>query len=96
MKDIEKQFLTLPYENREAIISYGASLYLASLKKRCFLAEQKIIKFENRYKITLEKIEAEGIPDDSGHELHEDYVEWCHWASILKKCRNEIASIHRL
>jgi hypothetical protein len=44
MKDIETQLLTLPYENREAIISYGASLYLASLKKRCFLAEQKIIK----------------------------------------------------
>lgn len=47
MTEIEKEFSTLPDKDRETIISYGASLRLTSLKKRFFLADQKIKSFEN-------------------------------------------------
>ena len=85
MTEIEKKFLTLPDKDRETIISYGASLRLTSLKKRFFLADQKVKSFENQYKTTLEKIETEGIPEDADHEMHEDYIEWSHWVGAAKK-----------
>ena len=73
MTEIEKKFSTLPDKDRETIISYGASLRLTSLKKRLFLADQKIKSFENQYKTTLENVEIVGIPDDADHKMHEDY-----------------------
>ena len=93
MTDIEKKFSTLPDKDRETIISYGASLRLTSLKKRYFLAEQKVKYFENQYKTTLGKVETGGIPDDADHEMHEDYIEWSHWARAAKKCKKEIALV---
>ena len=93
MTEIEKKFLTLPDKDRETIISYGASLRLTSLKKRFFLADQKVKYFENQYKTTLEKVETEGIPDDANHEMHEDYIEWSHWVGAAKKCKKEIALV---
>ena len=93
MTEIEKKFSTLPDKDRETIISYGASLRLTSLKKRFFLADQKVKIFENQYKTTLEKVEIEGIPDDADHEMHEDYIEWSHWVGAAKKCKKEIALV---
>jgi hypothetical protein len=93
MTEIEKKFLTLPDKDRETIISYGASLRLTSLKKRFFLADQKIKSFENQYKTTLEKVETVGIPDDADHKMHEDYIEWSHWVGAAKKCKKEIALV---
>jgi hypothetical protein len=93
MTEIEKKFSTLPDKDRETIISYGASLRLTSLKKRFFLADQKVKFFENQYKTTLEKVETEGIPDDARYEMHEDYIEWSHWVRAAKKCKKEIALV---
>ena len=90
MTEIEKKFSTLPDKDRETIISYGASLRLTSLKKRFFLADPKVKYFENQYKTTLGKVETGGIPDDADHEMHEDYIEWSHWARAAKKCKKEI------
>jgi hypothetical protein len=90
MTELEKRFSTLPDKDRETIISYGASLRLASLKKRFFLAEQKVKSFESQYKTTLKKIETGGIPDDADHEMHEDYIEWSHWVKAAEKCKKEI------
>jgi len=93
MNEIEKKFSTLPDKDRETIISYGASLRLTSLKKRFFLADQKVKFFENQYKTTLKKVETGGIPDDADHEMHEDYIEWSHWVKAVEKCKNEIALV---
>jgi hypothetical protein len=93
MTEIEKKFSTLPDKDRETIISYGASLQLTSLKKRFFLADQKIKSFENEYKTTLEKVEIAGIPDDASHKMHEDYIEWSHWVGAAKKYKKEIALV---
>ena len=43
--EVEAAFLTLPPEEREAVISHGVALRLSDLKKRLFLAESKIRHF---------------------------------------------------
>jgi len=50
---VEKTFLSLPQEERKAIISHGAALRLSDLRKRLFLAESKVRHFEEKYKVTL-------------------------------------------
>ena len=93
MIEIEKRFSMLPDKDRETIISYGASLRLTSLKKRYFLADQKVKSFENQYKTTLKKLETGGVPDNADHEMHEDYIEWSHWVRAAEKCKKEIVLV---
>jgi len=57
------------------------------------LPAQKVKSFEKQFKATLEKVETGGIPDDADHEMHEDYIEWSHWARAAKKCKKEIALV---
>jgi len=71
---VEKTFLSLPREERKAIISHGAALRLSDLRKRLFLAESKVRHFEEKYKVTLARLDTDGLPDDAGYEMHEDYI----------------------
>jgi hypothetical protein len=50
---VDKGFLSLPENEREAIIRLGAALRLSYLRKRLFLAESKIQDFEKRYGMAL-------------------------------------------
>ena len=93
---LEKAFLSLPPEEREAIISHGTALRLSSLRKRLFLAESKVQHFEKRYKITLAQLDADGLPDDADYEMHEDYIMWHHWAAVADKVRKDIASLEKI
>jgi hypothetical protein len=74
--ELEKAFLRLSSEEREAVISHGVALRLSHLKKRLFLAESKIRHFDEKYSIILDELETRGLPDDAGYEMHEDYVMW--------------------
>jgi hypothetical protein len=71
---IEETFLSLPREEREAIISHGTALRLSNLRKRLFLAESKGRHFEEKYRATLAQLDADGLPDDADYEMHEDYI----------------------
>lgn len=93
---IEPTFLSLPGEEREAIISLGASLRLSYLKKRLFLAESKLRHFQEQYGVTLAQLDAQGLPDDADYTLHEDYVMWHHWADVADKIKRDIASIEKI
>ena len=90
---IEKAFLSLPPEEQETIIRRGVALRLSDLKKRLFLAESKVRYFEEKYQTTLAQLDAEGIPDDAGPEMHEDYIMWHHWDAVARKTRQDIESI---
>ena len=90
---VEQSFLALPGEDREAIISLGTTLRLSYLRKRLFLAESKVQHFEEQYGVTLAQLEAEGLPDNADHRLHEDYVMWHHWAEVADKLKPEVASL---
>lgn len=93
---LEKTFLSLPRAEREAIISYGAALRLSDLRKRQFLAQNKVQAFETKYHITLAQLEAGGLPDDADFEMHEDYIMWRHWQEVLEAVSQDIAAVERV
>ena len=93
---VERTFLSLPGEEREAIISLGAALRLSYLRKRLFLAESKVLYFKERYGATLAQLDVEGLPDDADVEMHEDFIMWHHWAEVINKIRKDIASIEKI
>ena len=90
---IEKTFSSLPPEERDAIISHGVALRLSNLRKRLFLAESKVRHFEEKYKVTLSQLDADGLADDADYEMHEDYILWHHWAEVADKIKTGIASL---
>ena len=93
---VEKAFLSLPREEREAIISYGSALRLSNLRKRLFLAESKVRHFEEQYQVTLAQLDTDGLPDDASYEMHEDYIMWHHWAAVADKTKKDIASLEKI
>ena len=95
-EQIQHLFSTLAPEEKANVISHGVVLCLSELQKRCFLAESKIRHLEERYQTTIEKLDAEGLPDDAGYEMHEDYIMWHHWAEVLKETEERIASLQKI
>jgi hypothetical protein len=93
MTDIERVFSSLPPEERETIIRHGVALRISDLKKRLFLAESKVRQFDEQYGTTLERLESEGLPNDAGYEMHEDYILWRHWASVAHKAMHDMNSL---
>lgn len=93
---IEESFFALPREEQGAIISHGTALRLSDLRKRLFLAESKMRYFEEKYHTSLPQLDTEGVPDDAGYEMHEDYIMWHHWAAVADKVRKDIASLEKI
>jgi len=93
---VEKTFLALPREEREAIISQGAVLRLSNLRKRFFLAKSKVRFFEEQYGTNLTQLDAAGLPADAGYEMHEDYIMWHHWAEVVEKIKADIVSLEKI
>jgi len=92
----EKVFLSLPREERETIISHGTAIRLSNLKKQLFLAESKVRHYEEKYKVTMVQMDAEGLPDNADCEIHEDYIMWHHWADVSDKAKKDIASLDEI
>jgi hypothetical protein len=95
-EQIEVLFSALSPEEKVSVISRGVALRLLDLQKRRFLAEGKVRHFEETYHTTLEVLEAEGLPDDAGYEMHEDYMMWQHWTEVLQETMERIASLEKI
>jgi hypothetical protein len=93
---IEGLFSTLMPAEKASVISHGVALRLSDLRKRRFLAESKVRHFEEKYHVVLEKLDAEGLPDDADYEMHEDYIMWHHWAEVLEETEERIASLQEI
>ena len=93
---VEEAFLTLPPQEREAVISHGVALRLSDLRKRLFLAENKVRHFEEKYEDTLDIVEDSGLADDADYEMHEDYVMWRHWTIVAEKTKRDIAVLEEI
>jgi len=90
-EQVEHDFLALPQAERRTIISYGAAFLLAELRKRLFFAESKVHYFEDKYSTQLINLDADGLPDEAGVEMHEDYIMWHHWTAVASQVRDDIA-----
>jgi hypothetical protein len=93
---LEETFRSLPRQERNVIISHGVALWLSNLRKRLFLAQSKLRHFEQKYGVTLAQLDADGLIDDAGYEMHEDYVMWHHWATVAVKADTDIASLETI
>jgi hypothetical protein len=85
MTALERAFSVLSHEEREIIIRHGVVLRVADLRKRLFLAENKIHSFAERYQTTLDQLDASGLPDDASYEMHQDYIMWHHWDAAAQR-----------
>ncbi len=83
-------FLTLPPEDQEEIFQVGATFRRIDLEKQIARAQERLRQLETKYGITLEELERQGLPDDADYEMHEDYVEWHYWATLLKKAQQTL------
>ncbi|HOO87461.1 MAG: hypothetical protein PHV21_08305 [Synergistaceae bacterium] len=93
---IENAFMSLPSEDKSAVISHGAAIRLSELNKRAFLAREKVRSFEEKYAVKLPEIEKTGLPDDAGYEMHEDYIMCSHWSDVIEKTEKQIELLRPL
>jgi hypothetical protein len=93
---MDEEFLSLSLSERKAIISHGTALRLSDLRKRLFLAENKVRYFEEKYGTTLSLLENTGLPNEAGYEMHEDYIMWRHWAGAAEKAKEAASALERI
>ncbi len=93
---IENKFSSLSSEEKVSVISHGVALRLSEWKKRLFLAENKVRFFEEKYTICLAELDEKGLPDDAGHEMHEDYIMWHHWTEAIEKARKQVLDLEAI
>ncbi len=91
--NIVQIFSTLSEAEKLAIIRNGSAFYLATLKKRRFLARAKIREFEEKYQTSLNELDLEGLPDDADFQIHEDYILWHHWVDQKQTLDKKITQI---
>ena len=69
---------------------------ISALSKRLALAEGKVQAMEEKHRTTLSDLEARGLPDDSGAEIHEEYILWHHWAEVADMVRADLKSLEAI
>lgn len=93
---IQDQFQRLAPERQVEIIYHGAALRLNELNQRYFLAQSKVRAYETQYQTTLVALDRAGLPADASFEMHEDYVLWHHWSTVVTETQVAIAQLRPL
>lgn len=65
---------------------------LSDLRNRLFLAHSKVKHFQAKYGKPLAEMERDGLPDDAGYEMHEDFIFWEYWNDVAENPKREIES----
>jgi len=78
------------------IFRQGAVIRLPYLEGRLLKAREQIRRFEEKYRTTIVLLDSEGLPDDAGYEMHEDFIEWEYWNDVLRKTRSTIQNVNTL
>jgi hypothetical protein len=90
LSNVSDVFATLPREDQEEIFNISTAFRLLDLQKRLAQAQENVKKFEAKYDTTLDVLESEGLPQDAGYEMHEDYIEWHYWERVREKTQNTL------
>jgi hypothetical protein len=88
--------LDLSEEELIPILKQGAMLRLPYLESRLVQAERHVQSFEEKYATTLDVLRAQGLPDDAGYEMHEDFIEWEYWNDSLDKMRASVKQVRAM
>ena len=86
----------LPEQEMMSILRQGSVLRLPYLEQRLRHAQGRIRHFEAKHATTLQQLLDKGLPDDAGYQLHEDFIEWEHWADIAQETQAVIDNVRRI
>lgn len=86
----------LPSQEMLSILRQGSMLRLPHLEGRLRQATEQVNRFEAVYGITLEKLMAQGLPDDANYQAHEDFIEWEYWQDVISETDNIIKNVKRI
>jgi hypothetical protein len=83
---------------REVLLGAIRQVALAKLaeeKDNLREALDKIISFEDKYKLSFSDFE-QNMPTEGDFQVHEDYVEWSFWTDVYKRSANDLKHLQLL
>ncbi|MBI3800959.1 MAG: hypothetical protein HY268_28785 [Deltaproteobacteria bacterium] len=69
---------------------------LPYLEGRVLQAQERIRRFEEHYKTTLENLKTRGLPENADYAMHEDFIEWEYCHDVLHETEMTVHSIKAL
>lgn len=93
---IQTTSVKLPAQEWERIIQLGLDGHIEELESELARVSAKIQTFEVKYKMTFERLNEIGLPDNAGLEEHEDYVEWSSWEGYLAELNDKLVKLRAL
>lgn len=66
----------IPEKELVSIIKQGAMLRIPYLEGRLAQAKEKIKLYEKKYSTKLKNFQNEGLPQNAGYGMQEDFIEW--------------------
>lgn len=83
----------LPAREMVSILRQGSVLRLPHLEARLQMAQERVNRFEATYATTLEELLTQGLPDDAGYQMHEDFIEWEHWHDVAVETEKALGQL---
>ena len=83
----------IPAEELAYIVRQGATLRLPYLEACLLQAKEHIRGFTEKYGTTLQHLQAQGLPENAGYAMHEDFIEWEYWEEVLQETEIVVKNI---
>lgn len=92
----QEAFFQIPEDERASVLAFGIAMRVSQLRERLFHAQAKVKEFQEKYKTTLAALDANGLPNDSSPEMHEDFILWHHWDEQAHETASKISLLEQL
>jgi len=92
-EQVNRLLVSLPPDEQARIVEYGVMLRLADLRRQLSHAQGVVKEMGAKYHTTIEQLEQEGLPDDAGWEMHEDYIMWHHYTERTVRIEKTIGAL---
>lgn len=92
----EEKLTTLSPQVKKQMAVYGSYLLLTEVESRLALAKDKLAFFQKKYGVLLDDLNKQGLPDDAGWEMHEDYVEWTGWQASFDEATETLNALKNI
>jgi hypothetical protein len=97
---VPETWMQLPDAERERLIRAGlheaARARIHQLQTEIAQAQQEVNRFEARYGMTLDRFEAEILPQQDTYPVHEDYNDWFYWQSVLDEKQQILTELQHI
>lgn len=80
----------IPQKELTSILKQGVILRLPYLESRLAQAQENIKIFEQKYHAKLAAFKNNGLPENAGYEMHEDFIEWEYWDDVVNENKNTV------